>query len=207
LSQVTDPNSGITLLGYDANDNLASVKDPRTFTTTYTHNGFGDLATLVSPDTGTTTNTYDSAGNLKTTTDARGAVGTYTYDALNRVSQVAYSDQTINLTYDAGTNGKSRLTGASMPITRCLGPMTPRARDRKGPDGCTITKSVGYGYTNGDMTSLVTPSGQTITYGYSNHRITSITVNSTTLLSGVIYDPFGPATGWTWAMDQRESDL
>jgi hypothetical protein len=26
--------------------------------------------------------------------------------------------------------------------------------------------------TNADMTSLVTPSGQTVTYGYTNHRIT-----------------------------------
>ena len=59
----------------------------------------------------------------------------------------------------------------------------------------SVTKSVGYGYTNGDLTTLVTPSGQTITYGYTNHQITSVKVGSTTLLSGVTYDPFGPATG------------
>jgi hypothetical protein len=29
-------------------------------------------------------------------------------------------------------------------------------------------------------------------------RITSIAIIGTTLLSGVIYDSFGPATGWTW---------
>jgi YD repeat-containing protein len=62
----------------------------------------------------------------------------------------------------------------------------------------TCDQRVGYAYTNGDLTALVTPSGQTITYGYTNHRITSITVGSTTLLSGVTYDPFGPVTGWTW---------
>ena len=45
---------------------------------------------------------------------------------------------------------------------------------------------------------LVTPSGQTVTYTYTNHQVTSIAVNSSTLLSGVTYDPFGPATGWTW---------
>ncbi len=60
LSQITDPNSGITQLAYDANDNLASVQDPRSLTTNYTHDGFGDVTQLVSPDTGTTTNTYDS---------------------------------------------------------------------------------------------------------------------------------------------------
>ena len=31
LIKITDPNSGLTQLGYDANDNLASVKDPREF--------------------------------------------------------------------------------------------------------------------------------------------------------------------------------
>ena len=113
LGQITDPNSGITQLSYDANDNLASVKDPLNLTTTYTHNGFGDVTQLVSPDTGTRLSTYDSGGNLKTATDARGAVGTYSYDALNRVTQVAYTDQTINFTYDTGTNGVGRLTGAA----------------------------------------------------------------------------------------------
>jgi len=68
----------------------------------------------------------------------------------------------------------------------------------KGQTVASITKSVGYSYTNADLISLLTPSGQTITYGYTNHRITSIKIGSTTLLSGVTYDPFGPATGWTW---------
>lgn len=113
LKQITDPTNGVTKLTYDGRDNLASMIDPRTFPTTYTNDGFGDVAQLVSPDTGTSKNTYDSGGNLQTTTDARGAVGTYTYDALNRVSKIAYTDQTIQFTYDVGTNGKGRLTGAS----------------------------------------------------------------------------------------------
>jgi RHS repeat-associated protein len=199
LTQITDPNSGVTQLGYDANDNLASVKDPRSLTTSYSHNGFGDVSQQVSPDTGTSTNTYDSGGNLKTATDARSAVATYAYDALNRVTQVAYSDQTINFTYDAGTNGVGRLTGASDanhtlawtydPLGRVIG---------KGQTVGTITKSVGYAYTNGDLVTLVTPSGQTISYGYTNHQITSVAVNGTTIVTGVTYFPFGPVSGWTW---------
>ena len=101
-------------MGYDANDNLASVTDPRSLTTTYlVTTALATSTQQVSPDTGTTTNTYDSGGNLKTATDARGALATYSYDALNRVIQAAYSDQTINFTYDSGTNGAGRLTGAS----------------------------------------------------------------------------------------------
>ena len=199
LSQITDPNSGVTKLAYDANDNLASVQDPRSLATSYTHDGFGEVTQLVSPDTGTTTKTYDSAGNLKTSTDARSALATYTYDALNRVTQIAYSDQTISLAYDSGTNGVGRLTGASdanhsMSWTYdTLGRVTGKGQVVAG-----VTKSVGYSYTNGDLITLVTPSGQTVTYAYTNHRITSVSVNSTTILSGATYDPFGPVTGWTW---------
>lgn len=57
---------------------------------------------------------------------------------------------------------------------------------------------MGYGYTNGNLTSLTTPSGQSISYGYTNGKLTSITVNGSTLLSGVIHDPFGPVSQWTW---------
>jgi RHS repeat-associated protein len=199
LIQITDPNNGITKLGYDANDNLASVKDPRSLTTSYSHNGFGDVTQTVSPDTGTTINTYDSGGNLKTATDARTALATYAYDALNRVTQVAYSDETINFTYDAGTNGVGRLTGASDVNHSMSWAYDTHGRvTGKGQIVGGVTKSVGYAYSNGDLTSFVTPSGQTVTYTYTNHRVMSITINSTALLSGVTYDPFGPATGWTW---------
>jgi RHS repeat-associated protein len=199
LVQITDPAGGVTQLSYDANDDLAAVSDPRSLATTYSHDGFGDVTQQVSPDSGTTIHTYDSSGNLNSTTDARGAVASHSYDALNRVTQAAYSDQTINFTYDAGTNGIGRLTGASDAnhtlswAYDALGRVTGKAQVV-----ASVTQAVGYAYVNGDLTTLITPSGQTIAYGYSNHRITSISVNGTALLSGVTYDPFGPATGWTW---------
>jgi RHS repeat-associated protein len=202
LSQITDPNSGITILGYDANGNLASVKDPRSLTTSYTHNGFNDVTQFVSPDTGTTVNTYDSAGNLKTATDARSDLATYSYDALNRLTQAAYADQTITFTYDSvanGNYGKGRLTGASDANHTLAWNYDSHGRViGKGQTIGTKTLAVGYGYTNDDLASVVTPSGQTIAYSYTNHRITSITVNGTVLLNNVTYDPFGPVDGWTW---------
>jgi YD repeat-containing protein len=76
LTQITDPNSGVTKLSYDANDNLRSILDPRSLSTIYTPNGFGEVVQTVSPDTGTSSDTYDSDGNLKTATDARGALAT-----------------------------------------------------------------------------------------------------------------------------------
>jgi YD repeat-containing protein len=138
-------------------------------------------------------------------TDARGAVSTYAYDQFNRVTSGSYSlgattDQTIAFTYDAGTYGKGRRTGASDAnhslswVYDSLGRVTSKSQTVG-----AVTKTVGYGYTNGNLTSMTTPSGQSVTYGYnSNHQATSIAVNGTTVLSGVTYDAFGPVKGWTW---------
>src|SRR4029077_16354825 len=62
-----------------------------------------------------------------------------------------------------------------------------------------VTLTAGYGYTNGNLTSLTTPSGQSVVYAYNTtHQVKSITVNGTTLLSNASYDTFGPLTSWTW---------
>ena len=205
LSQITDPAAGVTAFTYDANDNLVSVTDPRSLATSYAYNGFGDLSGQLSPDTGATTNTYDSGGNLLTSTDARGAVSTYTYDALNRVISVAYSlggstDQTITYAYDTGTDGIGYLTGASDSNHSlswgydALGRVISKSQTVSG-----ITKSVGYAYTSGNLTTLTTPSGQAVTYAYNgNHQIASIAVNGTTVLNGASYEPMGAVNGWTW---------
>ena len=106
----------------------------------------------------------------------------------------------MTLTYDAGTYGKGRRTGASDAnhsmswVYDALGRVTSKAQTVG-----TVAKTVGYAYTNGNLTTLATPSGQSVVYGYNaNNQVVSITVNSTTLLSGVTYEPFGPAKGWTW---------
>jgi hypothetical protein len=50
----------------------------------------------------------ERSGRRGPVTYARSALGTYAYVALNRLTQAAYADETINFTYDAGTNGKGR---------------------------------------------------------------------------------------------------
>jgi RHS repeat-associated protein len=205
LSRITDPASGVTQFGYDANDNLTSVVDPRSLTTSYSYSGLGDLVSLSSPDSGSTTNTYDTAGNLGTSTDARGAVATYNYDGLNRPTSVAYriggtNDQTIAFTYDSGANGIGHLTGASdanHSLTwtyDALGRITGKSQTVG-----NVRSTVVYAYTDGDLTSLTTPAGRTITYGYNgNHQVISVAINGMMIATGVTYEPFGPVNGWTW---------
>jgi YD repeat-containing protein len=99
------------------------------------------------------------------------------------------TDQTITFTYDAGSNGKGHLTGASDAnhvlswsydaLGRVIG---------KGQTVGTVTKSVGYAYTNSDLTTLTTPSGQKVVYSYnSNHQIVSVSINGTTLLRVLVH--------------------
>ena len=199
LHQITDPASGVTTLEYDATDNLVSVTDPRSLQTSYTYNGFGDLTGLSSPDTGATLKTYDSAGNVHTSIDARNVTGTYGYDALNRLTSIAFSDAALSFTYDAGSNGVGRLTGASDANHSvswgydAVGRVISKSQSTGG-----VTRTSGYGYTNGNLTSIVTPSGQTVAYGYTTGRVTSVAVNGATLLNGILYEPFGPIRQWTW---------
>ncbi len=213
LTSVTDPLNGVTQYGHNAIDQLISVTDPRNKVTSYQYNALGDLMQQVSPYTGTTDFTYDSAGNLKTRTDARGKTGTYDYDGLNRITSLTYPDQTISYVYDTGTNQKGRLTQVTDNSGSTSWTYDPQGRvlSRQQTMG-SIMKTLGYSYDSaGRLHTLSLPSGNTITYGYTEGKLTSLTLNgSTTILSNVLYEPFGPTRGWTWGNNTlavREYDL
>jgi RHS repeat-associated protein len=176
------------------------VTDPRSKVTSYTYNTLGDLTQQVSPDTGTTTNTYDSGGNVATSTDARTKTGTYGYDSLNRVTSLTYPDQTISYTYDSGSNQKGRLTQVSDASGSTSWSYDTHGRVLSRQQSMGVTKSLGYAYDSaGRLETLTLPSGNTIGYGYADGKVTSLTLNgSTTILSNVLYQPFGPTSGWTW---------
>lgn len=63
-----------------------------------------------------------------------------------------------------------------------------------------IIKSVHYAYdTSGRMQTLTLPSGNTVSFGYTDGKVTSLSLNgAVTILSNVLYQPFGPTRGWTW---------
>jgi RHS repeat-associated protein len=201
MTQVTDPGNGVTSYGYNPLDQLISVTDPRGKITSYTYNALGDLTQQVSPDTGTTSSTYDSGGNFQTRTDARSKTGTYTYDALNRVTAMSYPNQTTTLAYDQGTNGAGRLTslsdgsGSTAWTYDARGRVLTRQQVMSG-----VSKSISHSYnTSGQLQSWTLPSGDIISVGYTDGKITSLTLNgSTSILSNVVYRPFGPTLGWTW---------
>jgi RHS repeat-associated protein len=143
-----------------------------------------------------------------TSQDARGATARYSYDALNRVTQIAYGDQTIVYNYDAGINGKGRLTSASDNAHSLVWQYDALGRViGKTQTVGNVSRTVSYTYSNGDLVTLTTPSGQSIAYTYSDHLVSSVAINGTPLLSNVAYEPFGPVRGWSWGNGTTETRL
>lgn len=230
LSSTVDPGNGTTTYGYDALNNLLSVTAPNSQQTTYTVNGFGENSAETSPNTGTTTYTYDSAGNVASKTDASGVVASYTYDALNRVTRVLYSGvtaQAVDYAYDGCPNGTGKLctvTDSSGPNANQLATdtVTSYAYSTAGSGARLASKSqsvtggptltVAYGWNAGHLVSVATTGGgntTTVNYGYANGRPTTVTVNGAPVITGTVYEPFGPNGGWTWAnglADWRQFD-
>lgn len=194
------PAGAPTSFGYNGQGVLIQVTDPTSLSTTYAANGHGEVLTQVSPDTGTTTFTFDAASNVETKLDARGVLATFTNDALNRVTQIAYPDETVTYTWDSCTNGVGRLcsltdkTGTTSWTYDLWGRVTGKTQVVS-----SVSQSVGYTFNAAGQLSTVTlPSGRVLTYGYTNNRPSSISVDGTTILDTVVYEPFGPNGGWRW---------
>lgn len=101
--QDVDGVAALTQFQYDTLNRVKQIIDPSGLPTIYAYNGFGDILSLQSPDTDTTHSTYDEAGNLKTRTDGRGITATFGYDVLNRLTTVAYPDNSRNVGFDYDT--------------------------------------------------------------------------------------------------------
>jgi RHS repeat-associated protein len=225
LKQVTDPGTGVTQYGLNPLDQLTAVTDPRNNATTYTVDALGNLNTQASPDSGATTNTYDAAGNLLTARDAKGQTTSYAYDALNRVTSATYQDGSkVSYGYDAGINGKGRLSsivenapGGALQtqvlyVYNQKGRVTSEARIIG-----TQAYLTQYGYDSaGRLNSVTYPSSLQLAYGFdAAGRVSQIMATPSggaaqTLVSGITYQPFGTAKGWSFGNSQtyaRSLDL
>jgi len=222
VKQVTAPApiSAVTQYAYNGLDALIQVTDPRNLVTSYTLDGLGNLTLQSSPDTGTSSGCpggigtwlYDESGNLTRQTDAKCQVTAYAYDALNRVTLITFHDgskQTYG--YDVGTNGEGRLTSITESdpasiVTSVIayayddhGRMTSETRTVAG-----VQYVSGYRYdTSGRLDQLTYPSGRTVNNSFDSlGRVSGITTTKTgdpqqTVLSDVLYHPFGGVKGYT----------
>lgn len=201
-----DPLNGRTRFQYDAADNITRVTDPRNNATTYTYDGFGQLWRQVSPDTGTTNFQYDQYGRQTAMTRASGAITTYAYDGAGRLTSVQAGGQTQSFAYDGCGNGKGRLCTVTDPTGTLNYSYTPDGRrltQHQTMAGSGIAFNQGYTYDAvGRLTGIAYPGSVSVGYGYANGRLRAVTarINGTThnVTTNIAYQPFGPATGWTY---------
>ncbi|MBL1265044.1 RHS repeat-associated core domain-containing protein [Candidatus Methylomicrobium oryzae] len=197
----TDANRNAIQYEYDNNDNLIEVIDPRGITTRYEKDGFGNVTQISSPDTGETKNTYDAVGNRITSTDARGQTTRYSYDALNNLINTVYADgKTVSFSYDIA-HRLSKMTD-SFGYTQWSYDKRNRVAQKTQKIG-KITKKTKYQYdVAGHLIAMTYPSGKKVSYLYQNGRLTQISIKKAWLLTGIQYEPFGPASHWTWGNGQ-----
>ncbi|GAB2848234.1 hypothetical protein GCM10027277_15480 [Pseudoduganella ginsengisoli] len=196
IIKVSAPDGGITITNYDYEGNLKSVQDQRSLTTSYTYNGFGAVTSRTSPDTGVTSYHYDAVGRLDSESGANGKTITYTWDKLGRPTSRSSGGVTESFTYDEGTYGKGRLTGAtdvtgSTKFTyNSAGELTNKTSNVYGTN-YTFTWTYD---TAGRLTGLNYPSGLALTYSFDSYgRISKVASNISgtwaTLADTFLYQP------------------
>ncbi|ADW17596.1 YD repeat protein [Desulfobulbus propionicus DSM 2032] len=201
-----DEPAGNVSFRYDLHGNLSAVTDAKGRTTRYTYDDFGNRVAEVSPDTGTVTMRYDAAGNLIEKTDANTITVSYVYDALNRLTGIFYPDNALNVayTYDAGSNGKGRLT-AVRDNSSSYG-FKYNAFGELSAETAAITDhtfTTNYSYNdNGELVAVTYPSGRIVTSerdaAGNVTAIRSVYQGQTSIVAESIARlPFGPPTAMT----------
>ena len=117
ITRTTTPLLHQKVMGYDENDNLASLRDELGRVTNYTYDGNGNLTEIAYPDGTNNTFTYNTRGQSLTITDAVGKTTTFSYDGYgNLTSTTDPAGNTVTYTYD--------YLGRSSSITDAKGKVT-----------------------------------------------------------------------------------
>jgi RHS repeat-associated protein len=204
LTSTQEIGGEATQYEYNQQDTLTTVTDPNTNATQYIVDDLGNQIQRNSPDTGITSYSYDSAGNVISKTDADGNTETYQYDALNRLISIdrAGTDYDAIYSYDSCVNGVGHLctetNGLGEPVSYTYTPLGQVA-------SITSTQgSVNYNYdTLGRVASITYPSGGIVRYSYdAAGQVDNVSLddngNITSLVSNILYKPFGPASQLTF---------
>ncbi len=149
-----------TSTGYDSRGLAASVVDPRGNMTVYVHDAAGRLTSETDALGKTTSTEFDALGRPAVVTAADGSVTSTSYTPDGYVAQIAYSDQTVEYTYDALGNRVTMVdelgtsswaydwAGRVVSETDARGNTTTHAYDLAGnlagieyPDGRTVART------------------------------------------------------------------
>lgn len=187
ITTTTHPNGATEKQTY-LNNQLIGFNDNKDNDTNYFYDDFNNLEKTISPDSGTTLYNYDKAGNIIQKIDANNATTKYSYDAINRLIKAQYADgNVITYAYNKQHLISSNYQNGNTTYTyNNAGLLTKQSQTTH-----NTTLNLAYEYnTHNQLTKLIYPSGKVIEYTYNNNKITTIKVDSTTVVSDIIYYPF-----------------
>jgi RHS repeat-associated protein len=199
VTKILDPLGSETTFTYDGNGNLLTLTDARGKTTTWTYDNMDRVATRTDPLTRQESFTYDLNGNLQTWTDRKGQVMTYAYDALDRQTFVGFGTtgtppayaSTVTTTYDAGNRATQIVDSGAGTITRTYD-LLDRLTQEVTPEG-----TISYTYDAADRRATMQVAGQTaVGYTYDDaDRLTAVTQGTAAV--AVAYDAADRRTSLT----------
>ncbi len=208
VREVIFSDDSVVKQDFDGNDQLIKVVNPKEVPVEYTMSALGEVKATSSydADTFSATRDFDSAGNLISKSDNRGVVTKYSYDVLNRIKTISASDAvSITFNYDAGDNGKGRLSsftdesGTTSRTYNVQGRLETVGRTFNG-----LSAKVGYKYdVEGRIKGITYPSGRVITYHYDKEKIIGIDVGSNVLIKDIKYYPFSRVRSWRWGNEKQ----
>ncbi|UOD27743.1 RHS repeat protein [Massilia violaceinigra] len=164
---------------------------------------------MISPDTGTTSTQFDGAGNVISNVDAAGRKTAYRYDAAGRVTGIGTSTFEYGA---AGTPAAGRITamtdeaGKTVYVYDSMGRLL-RKEQTNGAASRRFVTAYTYGSMGsavGHVISMTYPSGNRLEITYdvngkpSALGLTRPNAVRTTILSDIMYQPFGAARSWLW---------
>jgi RHS repeat-associated protein len=181
VSNMTDPLNGIVSFTYDNRGNLSTLTDERGNTTTFTYDELYRPKERRDPVGKTSGVNYDPVGNIIESIDLLNRHTNITYDALNRPTQVVYTDATVAYFYDAAgrrthvddTQGGSIVWNYDN-ANRLLSETTPAGTISYGYNTASQRASmtaadrppVTYGYDTAGRLQTITQGAEVFTYSY-----------------------------------------
>ena len=204
VKAVTDAANATATLKYNALDAITEAKDFKGIATTYARDAQGNATAEASTDIGTANTQYDNLGLPSQITDALGQATTITRDALGRPTSLVFADgKTTTLRYDLTANSKGYLSeiidrsGTTEYTRDAFG----RVMLKKQTLINGSVQQVSYAYNpNGTLASIGYPNGSTLSHVYdSTGRLTGLSLNGTSLVTNVAWNPLGQPIAWTWA--------
>ncbi len=147
LTRITYPNGQFLKYTYNTAGQLAQIVDQTGFAENYAYNNLGQLAEVTDANGNLIVSySYDLGGRLVGEVNGNGTYTTYTYDANGNVLSL------VNFAPNASINSSFSYTYNALNLVTSM---------------ITASGTTTYGYdADGQLTSVVLPTGETITYQY-----------------------------------------